>query len=106
MNTKTVDFGDGMTLSLYYVTCRDAGKTALVLGPFTDEKRCKMYAEFREDNPDSCHADVASAVYKIDPKSHFYEWGMCRVTIDEKNGFVQKGILNKMHPEIWDKVLE
>lgn len=85
----------------YFVTCRDAGKTALLLGPFTNEKTCKIFAEFREDNPESRLSEIIKACEDIDPRSHFYEYGMIRIK-DVKPEEKYRGILNKVNPEKWD----
>jgi len=85
----------------YFVTCRDAGKTSLLLGPFTDEKRCKIFSEFQEDNPDSRLSEVIRACYDLDHKSHFYAYGMIKIK-DVKPEDHYRGILNKTDPEKWD----
>jgi hypothetical protein len=81
----------------YFVTCQDAGKTALLLGPFTDEDTCKKYAYGDESQM------VRDACIKIDQKAHFYAFGMVKVANTEKDHFT--GILNKLYPDEWDGVL-
>ncbi len=86
----------------YYVTMKDAERVSFLLGPFTDACECKHYAygsggasEYEK------HARLLDAVYKIDPKSHFYAFGMCKIS----RGTNRKGVLNRIDP-IWDKVLK
>ena len=83
----------------YFVSVRDAERTVPLLGPFADEELCKKYAygENRSLVTDACH--------EIDPKSHFYEYGMFRVPLAEMCPFKYVGILNRIDPEKWDKVL-
>jgi len=88
----------------YFVTCKDAGKTAYLLGPFTTEKACKVFAEFQEDNPDGRLSDVIKACTDIDKKAHFFRYGMCKIS-DYKLGKLKDGILNQLNPVYWDKVL-
>jgi hypothetical protein len=83
----------------FFVTCRDGPKTAMILGPFTDEELCKKYAYGDESR------EITKACYDIDPKSHFFEFGMCRVPLFEMCPFNYKGILNRVNGEKWDKVL-
>ena len=83
----------------YYVSARDAGKTIPILGPFTNEELCKKYA-YGENR-----SEVTDACYKIDPKSHFYEYGMFRVPCAGIRLPQIRGILNRIDPEKWDKVL-
>jgi len=87
----------------YFVTCKDAGKTAYLLGPFTTEKACKVFAEFQEDNPESRHNEIHDACCEIDRKAHFFAYGMCRIR-DFKPGEIA-GLLNRVDKEKWDKVL-
>lgn len=86
----------------YFVSARDAGKTALILGPFTTEKKCREYAY--QENCDgghyTHHLSVLHAIHEIDRKSYFYSIGMVKV----KDGINRKGILNQVDPS-WDKVL-
>lgn len=87
----------------FFVTCRDGDKASYLLGPFTTEKACKIFAQFKENNPDSKLSEVQEDCFKIDPRSHFYSWGMCRV-----RDFIPceiTGVLNKHNPKKWDKVL-
>jgi hypothetical protein len=87
----------------YFVTCKDAGKTAYLLGPFTTEKACKVFAEFQEDNPDGRLSDVIKACTDIDKKAHFFRYGMCKISDYEI--WLTPGILNRIDKEKWDKVL-
>ena len=89
----------------YFVSCRDAGKTALVLGPFTNEKDCRRYAYSESDEGGSSeYLSVNRAVCELDGKAHFASWGMLRIK-DVKENEKYQGFLNKVNPEVWDKVL-
>ena len=83
----------------YFVTCKDGDKTAMLLGPFTNEDLCKKYA-YGDDS-----MEIVKACYDIDPKSHFYAFGMCKIPMVEMCPFNYKGVLNKIDGEKWDKVL-
>ena len=84
----------------YFVSAQDAGRTIPLLGPFTDEDLCKKYAYGDESR------DMIGTCYKIDPKSHFYSFGMFKVPMVEMCPFNYKGVLNKIDPEKWDKVIQ
>lgn len=79
----------------FYVSCQDAGRTALILGPFTSESACKQYAY-----DDQHRIPVLNAVCEIDPKAWFAAWGMVKVADYEKPGF-----LNRIDPEKWNGIL-
>jgi hypothetical protein len=66
-------------MDAYFVTCKDGTKTAYLLGPFSTEKSCKIFAEFKEDNPDSRLSDVIEECCKIDRKASFFSYGICRI---------------------------
>ena len=83
----------------YFVSAQDAGRTISLLGPFTSEELCKKYAYGEESQ------DVINTCYKIDPESHFYSFGMFKVSMAEMCPFNYTGILNRIDPEKWDKVL-
>jgi len=73
----------------YFVTCQDAGKTALLLGPFADEDICKKYAYGDESQM------VRDACIKIGRKAHFYAFGMIKIKNAEEGKYT--GILNKFY---------
>jgi len=79
----------------YFVSCQDNGKTALLLGPFTNKENCEnfAYGDMRSAVVDACCA--------IDPKSWFYSFGM--VKMSESKTYT--GVLNKANPEKWNGVL-
>lgn len=94
----------------FYVSAQDAGKTAILLGPFTDEKLCReyAYADPKDGGNLQKHTDMLDTIYEIDPKSTFYALGMFKVVCAEMCPFNYKGmaILNKIDPEKWDKVIQ
>jgi hypothetical protein len=86
----------------FYCSVQDAGKSALVLGPFALESECRQYAYAdSEGAPDSepggntaKHFALVKEAEKRDPKSWFYAWGMAKAP----NGY-RDGVLNKFLPE-------
>jgi hypothetical protein len=90
----------------YFVSCQDAGKTALLLGPFTNEKDCAQYAYIDEDKGNTeKHIDLLRALEDIDNKAHWYSYGMVKIPLAEMCPFNYKGVLNKANPEKWNGVL-
>ena len=87
----------------FFVTCKDGPKTGYLLGPFTTEKACMVFAQYPEDNPDSRLIEVKDACADLDRKSVFFSWGMCRIRDFIPGEIV--GVLNRINPEKWDKVL-
>ena len=81
----------------YFVTCEDAGRHAFLLGPFSDEERCKYYAYGEGSN------DIVQACMNIDPKAHFFGYGMAKIRYFVPGSRI--GILNKNWPEKWQKVI-
>lgn len=81
----------------FFVTCEDAGRHAFLLGPFFDEETCHYYAY------GSGIDEVMQACMNIDPKAHFYGYGMA-VIHDFVTGS-RIGLLNKNWPEKWGGVL-
>ena len=88
---------------VFFVTCANGKRHSFLLGPFTSEKACKVFAEFKEDNPDSRLSEVMNACIAIDSRSTFYTYGMAKIR-DFVPGEIT-GILNKIDPEKWDKVI-
>lgn len=88
----------------WYCSVRDAGRTALVLGPFATEGMCRQWAYYADSDthPDTTHASGGSvkhgrllnAAQDRDPKSWFYSWGMVKL----ENGY-REGVLNRFLPE-------
>lgn len=91
--------------SQFFVSCRDAGKTALILGPFTTETECRKYAysDTGDGGSPEC-ITVNDAVCKIDGRAHFAAWGMLKIK-DVKPEEKYLGLLNRVDPGTWDKVL-
>jgi hypothetical protein len=85
----------------YYVSVRDGDRTIPVLGPFLSEELCKEYAYGNK------RIEIVNACCEIDPKAHFYEYGMFRLPMAEMCPFDYHAIsvLNKANPEKWDGVL-
>ena len=82
----------------WYVSVQDAGRTALVFGPFRSAKACREYA-YSDSNgaPDSepggstaKHYALLLEAKKHDPRAWFYAWGMVKMD----NGY-RTGVLNK-----------
>jgi len=79
-------------MDAYFVTCKDGNKTAYLLGPFSTKEECSVFAEFKEDNPDSRLSEVINECCKIDPRSSFFSYGMCRIRDFKPGEFY--GVLN------------
>ena len=81
----------------FFVTCKDAGKHAFLLGPFTTEKACQEYAYGEKSD------EVVRACMNIDRRAHFFGSGMAVI-----HDFVpgeRIGLLNKNWPEKWGGAL-
>jgi len=65
----------------WYVSVQDAGRTALVMGPFDTEAGCRLWA-YRDpaDGGSHLHSVLVDAVCKVEPKAWFYAWGMVKIT--------------------------
>jgi hypothetical protein len=82
----------------WYVSVRDAGRMALVLGPFTSEAECRQYAySDSKGAPDTepggntaLHYRLVKIAEEHDSRSWFYSWGMVKM----ENGH-RDGVLNK-----------
>lgn len=74
----------------WYVSVQDAGRNALVLGPFRDESECRQYAyggESDEPGGDTRkHYDLIMLAESRDPKAWFYAWGMVKMANGYRNG--------------------
>jgi len=89
----------------FFVSCRDAGKTALILGPFTTETECRKYAYSEPEDGGSPECiTVKDTVCKIDGRAHFASWGMLKIK-DVKPEEKYRGLLNRVDPGMWDQVL-
>lgn len=88
----------------FFVSLRDAGRTALLLGPFSNEADCRRYAySDPEEGGSDKHNEMRDAIYEIDRSAHFMCWGMVKIAV--KPGEVFKTVLNRVDPAKWDKVL-
>jgi hypothetical protein len=82
----------------WYVSVRDAGRTALVLGPFRSAAACREYAyndsqgaaDSEPGGNTAKHYALVLEAEKHDPRSWFYSWGMVKMD----NGY-KTGVLNK-----------
>ena len=83
----------------FFVSCVDGAKTALILGPFRDEELCRQYAYIDPKNGGdrTKHMSVITACHVLDPKSHFYSFGMVKT----KDGRMRSGVLQEADPA-WD----
>lgn len=82
----------------WYCSVRDAGRTALVLGPFATEAACRRWAYYDESSEyggaPGLHKRLLDAADARDPRSWFYSWGMVKMP----NGY-RDGVLNAALPE-------
>ena len=87
--TRTrIQLADRDTTPVFYVSMRGADRYALLIGPFADESICRQYAYSESEdggNPALSRA-VRQLAYEIDPKSHFYGFGMARTPSARRTG--------------------
>ena len=78
-----VKLGNWADNECYYVSVIDGKNKALLLGPFKSKEICEKYAygEMRKE--------VVKVSCEIDPRSHFYSFGMVKMP----NGYCE-GLLN------------
>ena len=76
----------------WYASVQDAGRTALVLGPFETEAECRTWAyRTPEDGGDAVkHDRMVKTACDRDAKAWFYSWGMVKMA----NGH-REGVLNQ-----------
>jgi hypothetical protein len=72
----------------FYVSAQDAGRTALVLGPFRNEEDCRLWAyRTPEDGGDRLKRFLLDkALLKKDPWSSFYAIGMVKMANGNREG--------------------
>lgn len=75
----------------FYASATDAGKLALILGPFQTEEECREWAYTGEEDGGNFAKAVSlrNACHEMDPKSVFYAYGMVKT----ENGY-RDGIFN------------
>jgi hypothetical protein len=79
----------------WYCSVQDAGRTALVLGPFPTEASCREWAYRDEaDGGSSKHTQLVNAACERDVKAWFYAWGMVKT----QNGY-SSGIFMGSFPD-------
>lgn len=64
----------------FYVSCIDAGRYSLLLGPFKLKREAEVHV-----------MDAKRIARKVDPKSVFYAFGVCKTTYN-KPGVLTKYI--------------
>lgn len=92
---NTLKRGNYTDRECWYASVQDAGKTALVLGPFATEHACRRWA-YRDptDGGSSFHNRLLEVACQRDVKAWFYSWGMVKMA----NGY-REGVLNAALPE-------
>ncbi len=69
----------------WYCSVQDAGRTALVLGPFRTEAACREWAYYPDTPAENVsggsykHSKLVNAACDRDAKSWFYSWGMVKM---------------------------
>ena len=87
----------------WYASVQDAGRTALVLGPFATEMRCREWA-YRDgaDGGDTRkHARLLKAA-ECDPKSWFYAWGMTLMANGHRDGVLNRKLAEAETDMHWE----
>ena len=79
-----MDRGNWTDNPCYYVSIKDAGKFAVVVGPFQTHQEALNMVE-----------PAITAGHEADPKSWFYAWGTCKMENGHRDGGLNKklGIL-------------
>jgi len=79
----------------WYVSVIDAGRTALLLGPFNTEAACRQWAyRAPEDGGNPVKCGSLRNLCKMDPWAWFYSYGMVKM----QNGH-REALLNTRLPE-------
>lgn len=80
----------------YYVSIIDADRQCLAVGPFRSEHVCRQFAYRSPDDGGifPMFQTVLRAAERIDPRAHFYSYGMVQMP----NGY-RSGVLNSLVPE-------
>ena len=74
----------------FYASVTDGGRTALLLGPFRTEVKCRRWAYYdAEDGGSELNLKLKKEC-ECDPKSCWYSYGMVKMA----NGY-REGIFNK-----------
>lgn len=77
----------------WYASVQDAGRRALVLGPFATEAGCRKWA-YRDqaDGGDRAkHAALLRAA-EVDPRAWFYSWGMVKMRDGSRAGVLNSRV--------------
>jgi hypothetical protein len=76
----------------FYASVQDAGKTGLLLGPFKNEKDCRGFAYYHEEDGGNHeeHSMLQSIAEKCDPRSVFYAFGMVKLETGRRSGVLNK----------------
>ena len=92
-----MDIGNWTDRPVWYVSVRDAGRTALVLGPFRSETICREWAYRNLEDGGSCnHNHLLTLAEQRDPKSWFYSWGMVKMQNGHRDGALNQLVSNDL----------
>lgn len=77
----------------WYASVQDAGRTALVLGPFQEEATCREWAyRSPEDGGSHKHSQLVEIANRLDPRSWFYAWGMVKMENGHRDGILNSHV--------------
>ena len=85
----------------WYVSVQDAGRTALVLGPFRAESECRQYAyREMEEGGNSAKRHQVDKAAECDPRSWFYSWGMVKMQNGRRDGCLNSRMPETVHGDM------
>ncbi len=86
----------------WYCSVQDAGRTALILGPFRTEAACRQWA-YRDatDGGSDKHNLLVKLACDRDAKAWFYSWGMVKYA----NGY-RDGVMNNEVFKAWSERMD
>lgn len=89
----------------FYVSVVDAGRVALVLGPFQHEADCRAWA-YRDPaeggDPSKCNR-LRHEADRLDPRSCFYAWGMVKYANGQREGVMNTHVPGWEATPYWER---
>ena len=88
----------------FYATVINAGKTALLAGPFENESDCRQWAYSDEEDGGNIvkHHLLYQETCRVDCRAHWYSWGMVKMPNGHRDGIISKVIERKFGIDIRD----
>lgn len=88
----SVALGNWSDNPCWYASIQDAGRTALLLGPFQTEAACRAWSYWDEaqGGDRAKHKQLVDRAEALDPKAWFYAWGMVKMPNGHRDGALAK----------------